>query len=74
VCRDRSRLVRRTAREQLQNRFCHACSKITILFSAALLVPTAPQSAPLGIGKAFVFSARKRRFPSQDALALVTAA
>jgi hypothetical protein len=73
VCCNSSRLFRWTAREQLQNRFCHACSEITILFSTAQLVPTAPRSALLGIGKTFFFSALKRRFPDQDALALAAA-
>jgi len=71
VCCDNSRFSRRTARKQLQNRFCNLRGEFAVILSTPHLVPFAPSRTLLGIRKAFLFGAPQRSFLYQDALAFV---
>ena len=73
VCRDRSRLLRRTPGEQSRDRTDHTHDEIAIIFGTAHFVPFALSRALLTIREAFLFGALERSLRNQDALTFVAA-
>lgn len=73
VCRDRSRLLRRTPGEQSRDHTGHTLDEVAIIFDTAHFVPFALSRALLTIREAFLFGALDRSLRNQDALTFVAA-